>query len=202
MTDRKKRNLIFDVGEVLLDYRWKEMLLEHGLSGERAERVGRLLFDDPEWSDHDRGIIGEEEMVRKLRDRYPDEADDIEWLVEEAAQMPVRRPAVYERMRELKATGHPIYLLSNYSRRFFELHTDGAPFMELIDGMVVSYMVHLVKPEPAIYRYLLDRYGLKAEDCVFFDDRAENIEAAREMGIEAHQVSSQKELLARLAAIS
>ena len=64
-----------------------------------------------------------------------------------------------------------------------------------MDGMVISYEVHSIKPDHAIYRHILDKYDLKPEESMFFDDRAENVEAARDLGIEAVQITSEDMLL-------
>ena len=192
------RNLIFDVGGVLLGYRWKDMLLEHGLDEERAEYLGTHMFANPYWSIYDYGAEPEEVIVRGLQLIYPEYREELAWFIENADQMPVERPAVCERVRILKEKGYRIYLLSNYPERLFKLHTAASPFMDLIDGAVISYEVHMVKPERRIYQYLLDKYDLKAEECAFFEDRPANVEAARRVGIEAYQIGSEVELLALL----
>ena len=191
----KIRNLIFDIGDVLLDYRWRDMLIGHGMSPERAEYLGTHMFANPYWSIYDYGAEPEEVIVRGLQLIYPEYRDELAWFIENADQMPVERPAVCERIRELKEKGYRIYLLSNYPERLFKLHTKHSPFMQMIDGAVISYEVHMVKPERRIYQYLLDKYDLKAEECAFFEDRLPNVEAARRLGIDAHQVTSEAELL-------
>lgn len=77
-----------------------------------------------------------------------------------------------------------MYLLSNYGKTSFEAaKTHGKlSFLPLVDGAVISYEVQIVKPEPGIYQKLLEKYHLKAEECVFLDDKAENIEAAQRLG--------------------
>ena len=94
--------------------------------------------------------------------------------------------------------GYKIYLLSNYSEELFRKHTREASFMDDIDGKVVSYEIHEGKPDEAIYRYLLDTYGLVASESMFFDDRTENVETARRLGIQAHVIQSQEQLLSLL----
>ena len=59
---------------------------------------------------------------------------------------------------------------------------------------MVSYMIHKAKPDEAIYRALVEKYGLRIEECLFFDDRSENIEAARKLGMQAVQVTSREML--------
>jgi putative hydrolase of the HAD superfamily len=86
----------------------------------------------------------------------------------------------------LKEKGLKIYLLSNYPKSIFALHEERGKFtfIDKIDGRVVSGFEGMVKPDAEIYKLLMDRYGLKAEECVFIDDRPENIEAAKALGME------------------
>ena len=162
------RTVIFDVGGVLLQYRWKYVLIDYGLSEEEAERVGII-------SDY----------LRK----YKEDGKVMAWFLRHGEYMPVARPEIWDRVHELKKRGYGIYLLSNYSEDLFRKHTQYADFMNDIDGKIVSYAVHLVKPDHAIYEELVRRYNLTREDCIFFDDREENVAAAIECGIRAVRVT-------------
>lgn len=196
----KYKNIIFDVGDVLLQYRWKDMLVDYGLSAEEAERVGTELFDNPErlWSEFDLGEIPDEELIARYSKKYPKDKEAIAWFIRHGEYMHVARPAVWKMVKKLKQEGYGIYLLSNYSEGLFKKHTEYADFMQDIDGMVVSYMVNKAKPDRAIYQALCDKYNLKPEECLFFDDRAENVEGAVKFGMDSIQVVSQKQLLTEL----
>ncbi len=188
------KNLIFDVGGVLVEYRWKEMFREYGLSEEEALQLGRAIFDDPLWTQRDLGFLGPEESIVQLGARYPDHAEMIEWFLRRGEQMVVPRPEIWDKVAALKREGYRIYILSNYSEELFEKHTKGAAFLDVADGGVVSYQVHMVKPDEAIYRVLLEKYGLRADECIFYDDREENVEAAGKLGMEAVHVRSREML--------
>ena len=71
--------------------------------------------------------------------------------------------------------------------------------MHLMDGVVVSYAIHAVKPDYAIYRHIRDKYGLKAEESILFDDKEENVRAAEELGIKAVPITSELQLLEELS---
>ena len=192
------RNIIFDVGDVLLEYRWKDMLVQdYGMTEERAVQVGKSMFDDPLWIGLDLGNSLEETICR-YEEKYPEFGKEIRWFLTHGEYMHVNRPAVWEKVHELKKAGYDIYLLSNYSQDLFTKHTKGASFLNDIDGKVVSYQIHAIKPEPEIYLYLLKKYNLKAEECLFFDDRAQNVEGAEKLGIQAIRVESQQQLLGKL----
>lgn len=189
------KNIIFDVGGVLLEYRWKEMLMEYGLTEEQALQLGGVIFENSIWSRKmDMGLLSIEEAISLLGTRYPAYADAIGWFLRNGEQMAVPRQEVWDKVTTLKRQGYGIYILSNYSEELFRKHTSGASFLEALDGGVVSYQVHMIKPEEGIYKALLDKYGLRAQDCIFFDDRQENVEAARRMGMQAVQVQSREML--------
>ncbi|MCI5821554.1 MAG: HAD family phosphatase [Lachnospiraceae bacterium] len=192
------KNIIFDVGGVLLDYRWKEMLRDYGLSEEEALYLGGQLFEDPLWAKLDLANVPDEEIVREFQHKVPKYKDVIEWFITHGEFMHVARPQVWERVHRLKEMGYHLYLLSNYSENLFTKHTKDASFMEDIDGKVVSYMIHQTKPSKEIYAYLLNKYELNPKESIFFDDRRENTEAAEKMGIKSYTVTSEKYLLEQL----
>ena len=181
------KNIIFDVGDVLLEYRWKDMLKDYGLPDDEAYKVGNLMFNDNLWHEFDLANMTRDEIVGQYLKNYPDYAEVMQWFMTHGELMHVKREDVWEKAQKLKEKGYGIYILSNYSQELFEKHTKDAPFISLADGVVVSYQIHITKPDEKIYRYLLDKYNLKAEECIFFDDREENTEAARKLGIEADE---------------
>lgn len=187
------KNIIFDVGSVLLGYRWREMCLEEGWDEEKADIIGRGFFEDPRWPDFDAGLVSIREAVEWVAEKYPEYREDARWFITSGKKMIIERPRVWELAKKLKEKGYKLYLLSNYSGELFALHTEGLPFLELMDGGVISYRIHQVKPNPPIYEYLLQKYRLKPEDCLFFDDRPENTEAARKLGMQAVTVTDGSE---------
>lgn len=189
------KNIIFDVGSVLIGFRWKDMCRDNGWDEERTDIVGRGLFLSPLWPDFDAGLITSEDLVRDFAKDRPDMEEDARWFIHSGKRMIVERPKIWALVKKLKEKGYGIYLLSNYSQELFGVHTEGLEFMDFIDGGVISYQIHEIKPRPAIYNYLMKKYGLRAEECIFFDDRPENTEAARKLGMEAVTVVDGSEML-------
>ena len=190
------QNLIFDVGDVLLEYRWFEMLTkDYGLSEDEAKRIGGEMFDNEIWVQGlDGGRLSLEEAIHEYEKKYPDDVEVMGWFLRNGAQMVVKRPEIWDKVAALKEKGYRIYLLSNYSDELFHMHTKGARFLDVLDGGIVSYQVHALKPDREIYEILREKYGLKAEECLFFDDRADNVEGAKKVGIQAVQVTSREML--------
>lgn len=192
------KNIILDIGEVLLDYRWLDMLMDHGLTKERAIEIGDAMFDDPLWDELDLDEKPLEQILDAYRAKYPDYADEISWFLLHGELMHVPRVDVWQKVHQLKEKGYKIYLLSNYSEILFTKHTKGASFIEDADGMVVSYQIHKTKPDPDIYLYLLNKYSLNPEECIFFDDRIVNTKGAEKVGIHSVTVQSKEVLLEQL----
>lgn len=189
------RNLVFDVGHVLLSYRWQEMFMEYGLDEKESIRVGEEMFSYPGWTNQfDRGIVTPEELIEIYRQEYPKDQEAIAWFLQHGKDMRVDRPEIWDQVGRLKKAGYHIYLLSNYSEYLFKQHTQEECFLQYLDGKVVSYEPHMIKPEPGIYQYLFAKYQLKAEECLFFDDRYENVEASWQEGMDAVWVSSREML--------
>ena len=189
------KNLIFDVGNVLIEYRWDQMLLDYGLSEEEAAIAGPLFFEHETWKELDLGNMPVEDVIVLYEKQLPEYAGLIRWFLTHLELMPIPRPDVWEKVHALKEKGYKIYLLSNYNEDFFRIHTEGASFLEDIDGKVVSYEIHKIKPYPEIYQYLLDKYELSAQECVFFDDRAENTQTAEKLGMKTYTITSKEYLL-------
>ena len=194
------KNLIFDVGGVLFDYRWKEMFMDYGLDEDNAIRVGTQMFNDPDrtWDIFDLGIKSDEEITDIFCKKYPGDEDVIRWFIRHGEYMQVPRPKVWKKVHELKQKGYKIYILSNYPESLFKKHTEYADFMDDIDGLMVSYMIHKAKPAEDIYKALCDKYGLDRSESIFFDDRSENVEVAIKFGMKSVKILSEQVLLDEL----
>ncbi|MBR5047223.1 MAG: HAD-IA family hydrolase [Eubacterium sp.] len=191
------RNLVFDVGHVLLQYRWKEMFMDFGLDEENSIRIGETMFSAPIWTDKfDRGIWGPDRMIQEYGTFMPPE--DLAYVrlfLKNAKDMRGEdRTEIWESIRLLREKGYRIYILSNYSEYLFSLHTEDAPFMDYMDGKVVSYEPKMIKPERGIYDYLMNKYNLNIQECLFFDDRLENVEKGHELGMDGVLVTSRQML--------
>lgn len=193
------KNIIFDIGNVLIGYRWQDMLMiDRGLPRDKAMKIGTNVFQIESWRQLDAGMVSVEEVISQLSEMLPDCQEDIKWFFENAVQMRVKRPAIWNEMKILREKGYRLYLLSNYCKELLEVHIGDTEIQSLVDGGVISYQIQHVKPEPEIYQYLLDKYRLHADQCLFFDDRPENVEAAVSQGISAIVVTDEKQLLQEL----
>lgn len=178
------RNIVFDFGGVLVDWNPHRVFDPYFGSLEKAS----WFLDNictREWNgsvDRGKPFV---EAVAELSAVYPQWADAIDTYRRDwKKMMGEATPGMFELISGLKAKGYPIYGLTNWSAETFYLIEDDYPVFGLLDGKVVSGDVHLLKPEAAIYRCLLDTFGLKAEESVFIDDNLENVLGARTVGMQ------------------
>jgi 2-haloacid dehalogenase len=99
-----------------------------------------------------------------------------------------------EIMKRLKTAGYSLYGLSNWSAETFPLMRDKYEFFNLLDHIVISGEVGMIKPEPEIFEYLLEKIGSPASECLFIDDAFSNIEQAQKMGFATVQFRSPEQL--------
>ena len=144
----------------------------------------REVYGSPLWAKIDLGTATDEAVAADICTRVPARLHEtVRRLVsmEDRPILPV--PGMQALIRELKARGYGIYLLSNtglHQRRFWPQ----IPGSECFDGEILSAEWHQVKPEPALYRTLLREYRLTAAECFFTDDRPENVATALRLGME------------------
>jgi 2-haloacid dehalogenase len=107
---------------------------------------------------------------------------------------------VVDVLRELVDAGVRTFALSNWSRRTYDIARHRFAFLGWFEGVVISGDEGVTKPDPAIYRALLDRYAIEPEDALFVDDRAANVEAATALGFRGVHLAPGTDLRASLRA--
>lgn len=177
------KNIIFDLGHVLVDFYPEEGMRKMGLPEEVIEHILDKVFAKV-WLDCD-GIAYDEEETRALfKKQVPGYEKEVDLMLDHITMVTATRPYTKEWLLHLKERGYKIYILSNYGKYAFEKNSKIYDFLKYADGAVISYQIEQVKPHPPIYHYLLDKYNLKPEECVFLDDREENIVGAKACGID------------------
>ena len=190
------QNIIFDIGNVLASFRWKDLFKELGFTGDKFDRIAAATVLHPTmWNEFDRSLMPDEEIIAKCIERAPEYEQEIRLLFSKTELLVEEYTYSYDWIKSLKEQGYSVYLLSNYGKTSFEAARDHGrlSFLPLVDGGVISYEVKIVKPEPGIYEALLAKYRLKAEESVFLDDRADNITAAEQLGFHGIVVESYKQ---------
>lgn len=194
------KNLIFDIGGVLVDFRPAGVLKELGVSEEHARVILQESIASPLWQEMDRGVLPEDEVIRAMREHIPEEMREEydRFIYEGKPRLTIPFAYSEQWLKQFHDRGYGVYILSNYPVSYFEAHKDGFAFLNHTDGRVVSGYVKLLKPDPAIYRCLLEKYQLKAEECIFVDDLEVNAEGARSVGIHGIRFLSYEDANAKI----
>jgi putative hydrolase of the HAD superfamily len=181
------KNIIFDIGNVLIGFDWRDYMKGFGFSKEKENAIAKAMFGSPAWNEVDRGVLSIDEIEQLFIANAPQYADDIPRVFRGAPACLTRRDYAIPWIQELKSQGFSVYYLSNFSRFVLEPTRDTVlDFLPYMDGGVFSYELQLIKPDPAIFRALTERYpNIRPEESVFFDDTPANIEAAADLGFQA-----------------
>ncbi len=181
------KNIVLDMGNVLFDFNPKFVMDTFCSSDEEKEIIRRELFEGPEWSLGDKGVIKDADRFDLVKVRVPETYHEalrncaMHWDV---CMNPL--PGAKEFCEYVRAHGYGIYILSNASDAFYSYFPRLLP-LDFFDGVFVSSDYLMLKPDLEIYKTFLDQYGLKGEECLFIDDRLENVEGAQKAGIQAVQ---------------
>lgn len=177
------KNILFDMGQVLIRFDQKFFIQRLGIEDADMELLLREVYRSVEWVQMDRGSLREEEAFERIRARLPERLHDAAWKLVIMWDRPILEiDGMYELVEELKELGYRVYLLSNASVRQHE-YWPRIPASKFFDGKLISADVHVIKPQPEIYRLCLEKFNLKAEECFFIDDAPANIEGALQCGI-------------------
>ena len=179
------RNVIFDIGNVLMDFRWMEYMYSlFGDDKQTIEAVNQAIWRHGTWVSMDEGT-NEATAIEKAVSLVPAHEDEIRRAFVHAGQAMHKQDYAIPWIQELKRMEKRVFYLSNYSAFSIRANRDVLDFLPHMDGGVFSYQVHIVKPNPEIYRLLCEKYNLNAEECLFTDDMPDNIAAAQECGFHA-----------------
>lgn len=195
--DQQLRNVIFDMGGVLMSFDGPYFASKFTDTPDDAAALNAALFGSPLWTLLDSGTISHGTMARYARAHLPARLHPN--LAECIAHWPEHSTPIEGTNRlgiRLKQEGFGIYVLSNASTRIME-QLSHAPLMPYLDGRVVSAEERIMKPDPAIYQLLCERYQLDPATCLFVDDNADNCEGARVAGMQAFHYTGDDAALER-----
>jgi putative hydrolase of the HAD superfamily len=176
-------NIVFDLGGVVLT--WQPDAIIASAFDDPATRaiVRREILGHPDWHELDRGTLPRPEAIRRAVQRTGLPETAVDAFLRRVPPSLVQIPETVDLLHRVKAAGHPLYCLSNMHVASIDHLERSCAFWDVFDGIVISCRVHLCKPEPAIYRHLLDAHRLAGADTVFVDDVDVNLAAAAAFGI-------------------
>jgi len=178
---------IFDMGNVIIDIDFKRVLgVWSHLSGTPLATLTERFKMGEVFQQHERGEISDEQFAADLCNEMGIALSFEQFSAGWHAVFVGLRPEVITLFQKLREEGHRVVVLSNTTRLHLDFWPQHYPEIEAnTDAMYLSQNLGMRKPEPEIFQHVLEKEGFTADQAVFFDDVAENIEAARAAGIEA-----------------
>jgi 2-haloacid dehalogenase len=196
---RRTPAIVFDLGKVLID--WDPRHLYRKLFDGDEVRMERFLAEvcTQEWNERQDAGRPFAEAVEELLARHPEHEAFIRAFHERWPETVAGAiEGTVEVLADLRAAGYQLGALSNWSAETFRLVRSRFEFLEWFDAIVLSGEVRILKPDPRIFAVLLERLGRRADECVFVDDSAANVEGARRLGFDTIRFATPEALRAEL----
>ncbi len=176
-------NIILDLGNVVVSFQ-PDYVLASLFEDTKVQDTIKELYFGPLWHAYDHGRYTVKEMIDLGKEKFPMYAKEMEVFMRHWTQYIEPIESSVALIQSLKKDGHKVYLLSNLPEDCFIHIRDELGIMDLVDGGVYSYQERCIKPDFKIYETLLKKYDIMANDCLFVDDRIENIRAAQALGLD------------------
>lgn len=193
------KNIVFDVGMVLVDFKWRQVMADVGCTPEEIETIGGVMVNSPFWNELDRGVMDEEDVIAQMTAKLPG-LEEKAWAFWNNVHLTIEAfPYAKDWVKGLREDGYHTYLLTNYPRSLYQNTAEKYfTFLPYIDDVLVSSHEKMIKPDKEIYERLLEKFDLKAEETVFIDDRLDNVKGAQSVGITGIHFTSYEEVSTKL----
>ena len=186
------KNIIFDFGNVIGRFDYKETIANITADEEETKFLIDEVINSPEWIRYghmDSGLVTYDSIVKLINDRTNNiHSALVDDLVTNYYKYITISDEITNLVKSLKEKGYKLYILSNTSKEVVDYFKDYEIF-KYFDGFVLSYKINMLKPNDGIYNYLLNKYDLIAEECLFIDDREDNMATANKYGIKGRYVN-------------
>ncbi len=194
---KPKITVIFDLGNVVLDWDVDRILKSLHLETEKLNLLRNELFFHPDWLDMDHGTKTEAAVVSKVCQRSPLGKSVVEKALLAAKNSLSPIPESVKLMREMSDKGFDMFCLSNMSRETYD-HIKHMELFDMFRGIVISGIERCIKPNKDIFHLILNRYGLEPAYTLFIDDSLPNIESAKRVGMRGYHFKRSRNCYAEI----
>jgi epoxide hydrolase-like predicted phosphatase len=194
------KNIIFDLGNVLISFRPSKYFESNNYPESLISKILPDIFGSREWLMLDNGDISTAEAIESISLKSSLQREEIAHIFNLRSDMMFPLDGNVRLLPELKKQGFKLYFLSNFPIDIFEEIKTGYYFFKYFEGGVISSEVKFSKPDRRIYEILLEKYFLIANECLYIDDIEINVKAAEEMGMKGLLTHGSEEISKELAA--
>lgn len=195
------KNIVFDIGNVLVKFDWKNYFESFGYSEEINERIAKATVKDSFWNEIDRGIMSEEEILQGFIERDPEIENELREVYKDFGKLLTQFGYAKGWIKDLQNKGFKVFCLSNMSHKAVRECAEAMDFLPMLDGYILSCDVQVIKPGKEIYSELFERYGLNPGECIFIDDLKANTEMAESLGMNTVTFADLKSAVAEMERI-
>jgi putative hydrolase of the HAD superfamily len=181
------RNIVFDLGNVLIDYNPNRIIKAVFTDEESQSLFLEEIFQSKGWKLLDKGVMNFDEHTQNLVSRYPQYATEIDWILKNWHKDQPDVQGMYSIVETLSRFEFDLYVLSNASERFINFALANNKIFQFFKGVTISAELKLLKPQKEIYDQFCKIHNLEPKECLFIDDKAENVQAAIDAGWQAYQ---------------
>lgn len=175
--------IIFDVGNVLVNFDWERYLDSFGFSPKVRRTVASAMFLSPQWDEMDRSLLTDQEYLNLFIQNAPQYQGEVQRVYENCDNCIQLYDYADSFVLKCRENGCRTYILSNYSRYVFHKTEHKMSFRKYMDGEIFSFQTGQIKPEPEIYHSLLEKYSIDPRRALFLDDRQVNLNTASQLHI-------------------
>ena len=175
-------NIVFDLAGVIVRYDQAALIAEIFADPAMHDTVRTDIISHVDWLHLDRGTLSQQDAIVRAAHRTELSAMHISRFFKRMSTAWVTIPETIDLLYRLHAMGYPLFCLSNMHAASIAYLDQTYTFWQVFTGVVISCRVQLLKPEPAIYIYLLEQYVLEASQTIFIDDTAVNLQSAAQLG--------------------
>ena len=180
------KNIIFDFGNVLLEWNEDKVASNYSNNKEEQEILKKVIFKSNDWLKLDDGTIDYKQAITLFKENLP---TNLSVKVEEIMSTWYKKMQINQEIcnliRELKENNYKIYALSNTHVPVYE-YIKNSEIGKYFDGFLISAIEKMMKPNEEIYYRLFEKFELVPQECFFIDDSEKNIVTAKKCGMEGH----------------
>lgn len=174
------KNIVFDLGRVLLSYEPLEYLKKYY---KNYNELNEIIFKNPLWLKLDEGTLTKDEFIQITIKEYPEYVKEIKEIMDNWIELLTPIEGNIKLLPILKNKGYDLYVISNFHVDAYNRFLKKQSWTDLFNGMMISANEKMMKPDLKIFNLFLNRYHLNSNETLFIDDSKPNIEACEKIGI-------------------
>jgi epoxide hydrolase-like predicted phosphatase len=192
------KNIVFDLGNVLVSFLPEEYLDNNGYLIEVKKIIINDIFKSREWQLLDKGDINIKEAIDRISAESSLKTEEIASVFDLRTKIIFPLTGNTKVLPWLKKQGFKLYYLSNFPDDIFDEIFNKYSFFKYFDGGIISARVKAAKPDRKIYEILLQKYSLSAGECLFIDDNKLNVESSESVGMKGLHIAKPEHLVKQL----